>query len=321
MTLHHKVDMSVIIITWNRKNDIIEMLNSLTAQTFKNFDIIVVDQASVDGSSELIAELFPCVRVIRLPENIGVAGGRNIGISNTEAEIVVILDDDAILGQNGLQVIYDEFQREPSIGIIGGKVVDYHTGELQRAYWPYPEYQLTQSNKRFITFTFAGGVHALKTAVLKRVGNFDETIFFGPEEYGLSMRVVTAGYKIIYSPDLILSHKGSARLGWGEDRYRLFIEGRLILLILYCPGPILAYKIVEFLMGFLVQSIFNRRLTIYWDALINVNKRRQKLISMRSPIAREAYAKFQKLERSQRGPFLFRIKNELFRRRRPINVL
>lgn len=306
---------SVIIITWNRKNDVIEMLRSLIEQTFTNFEVIVVDQASVDETSENVGILFPHVRIIRLDHNHGVAGGRNIGIQHARSEIMVFLDDDAVLEKNGLASVWEEFSSEKNIGIIAGKVVDYYTGELQRAHWSYPDYQITKSDTRFETYTFSGGIHAVRKKVFEHVGQYDEMIFFGPEEYGLSMRTFAAGFKIIYLPTFILRHKGRARLGWGVERWRLFVEGKIFLMILYCPFPIMFYVILEYALGYLIQAIRNFFLFAYFKTIIRVFLKLPILIRYRNPIDINAFNGFRKLEQLQRGPIAYRIRNELFRTR------
>ncbi len=318
-SIQPKPGISVIILTWNRKADVLEMLESLEKQTFRDFEVVVIDQASVDGTSEAIVERFPHVRIMTLRENLGVPGGRNVGVSLACGEILFFLDDDATLDVRSLENAWNEFDRHPDVGIVTGRVADYYTGEMQRAYWVYPDYQLPQSENRFETFTFSGGVHAIRKSVLEVTGLYDDLIVFGPEEYGLSLRCFAAGYKIVYNPAIVLRHKGRHRLGWDADRWQLYLRGRLFVALFYCPLPELLPILFEYLVGHLIQAIRNGFVQAYLGALMSVIQQWSAVLAHRRPLNRRSFQAFRELERRQRGPLAYRIQHELFRLRRVVN--
>ena len=123
---------SVLILTWNRKADLARAIRSVEQQTFQDIEIIVVDSASTDGTPEMLAEEFPQVQCIRLPYNMGVTGGRNMGIAGCSAELIYFLDDDAIFADEFvLEHIVEKFQQQPDMWALVCRLLDIN-GDIDR---------------------------------------------------------------------------------------------------------------------------------------------------------------------------------------------
>jgi len=119
---------TVNILTWNRKADLERLLVALMKQSYANLEIIVVDNASTDGTSEMVESKFPDVRLFRLSENNGV-GSWNTGFENANGEYTLVLDDDCFPEEGAIRKMVDKFRQEPDIGLIAFRILDLETRE------------------------------------------------------------------------------------------------------------------------------------------------------------------------------------------------
>jgi GT2 family glycosyltransferase len=204
---------SVIIVTWNRKEDVLETIQSIYDQTYPNYEVVVVDNASTDGTVAALRQAYPAVRIVALDQNVGASGGRNPGIVATRGEIIFLLDSDASLDCDALTNVVRKFQTEPDVGVIYCKIVNAYTKELDNigCGWSFTEKDKADQNLEFLSYSFAEGGSALRKKVFDRVGLFWDLLFFGGEGEELSLRVWDAGYKILYYPAAIVYHRVSPR--------------------------------------------------------------------------------------------------------------
>jgi GT2 family glycosyltransferase len=119
-----------VILNTNRRDDTVECLGSLAQSTYPNHKIIVLDNASTDGSVEAIRAQFPAVEIMRLTSNKGYAGNNNVGIQaalGQQADWVLVLNEDTILDPECLTRLVEAGERDPNVGIVGPLV--YHHDE------------------------------------------------------------------------------------------------------------------------------------------------------------------------------------------------
>lgn len=195
---------SVIILSWNRKKEILRTLDDLQRQTYKDFEIVVVDQGSTDGTLEAVAS-YP-VRIIRLHQNFGVPGGRNVGAVNAKGDVLVFLDNDASLSDDALERVVALF-KDKSIGIVGFQILIESTKMLDLSSWVYQKGKLKDSDKAFYSYTYCGCGHAIRKGLFDTVGYYWDELFFSWEESEYSIRVLDAGHSILYSPDIKVYHR------------------------------------------------------------------------------------------------------------------
>jgi GT2 family glycosyltransferase len=200
---------SVVILSWNRQAEIKKTLADLDRQTYTNFEVLVIDQGSSDGTPEAIEKLFPRVRVIRLPGNLGVPGGRNIGVAKAQGDIVVFLDNDASLENEGLTKTVEKFKNNPHLGILGFRILDAKTGELDLGSWVYQKNKIAEAQSEFLTYTYCGAGHAIRKEVFQKAGYYWDELFFSWEEMELSIKAINAGYDILYDPQIVVYHRVS----------------------------------------------------------------------------------------------------------------
>jgi len=201
---------SVVIITWNRKEDVLETIRAVYDQPFKEFEIIVVDNGSKDGTVEDIEQLYPRVKLVPLDCNRGVSYARNAGIAIARGEIIVCLDSDASPSKNMFGIIVNKFRLNPRTGIINSKIVNAFTGQIDNiAGWSYSENDIKFQDTEFLSFSFSEGGCAIRKEIFDKIGLFWDHLFFGCEGMEFSLRVLDADYDILYSPESLVYHRAS----------------------------------------------------------------------------------------------------------------
>jgi GT2 family glycosyltransferase len=198
---------SIVIVNWNRKEDLEEALNSIYDNPYKNFEIIVVDNSSTDGSQEMVKTKFPDVKLIETPPNVGACKNFNVGMEEARGKIVVVMDNDALLEKNSVRKVVEEFEADERLGAVSPKVFNYYTKGLDE--WVFEEDRGEYEDKEFYTYTFFGCAAAIRSEVLEKVGYYPEEYFFYNNEFALGAKIVNAGYKIKYCPSIVAYHKRS----------------------------------------------------------------------------------------------------------------
>jgi GT2 family glycosyltransferase len=222
---------SVIIPTWNGAHHLPTCLNSLRRQSYTNFEVIVVDNGSTDGSLGLLERDYSEVRVVALPENRGFAGGVNAGIRQARGEIVAVFNNDAEADTRWLEELAEALARHPEAGMATPKVLLFdrrdviHTvGDFygvngvpgNRGVWQQDEGQFDREE---YVFGAAGVAAAYRRAMLNQVGLFDEDLISYCEDVDLAWRAQLAGWKCVYVPKAVVYHKLSATGGGKTASY------------------------------------------------------------------------------------------------------
>jgi GT2 family glycosyltransferase len=200
---------SYLIVSRNRCSDLREAVNSILAQEYQNKEIIVVDNGSDDATGKLFETEFNQrgITYVRSDKNLGVSGGRNLGLMHIKGEIIINLDDDAVLRDTrATEKIVGEFQANGEIGVLGFKIVDYRTGALEKGAFPSKN-KNRNADKEFETSWFIGAGHAILRDAHRKAGVYRDFFPYGHEELDLSFRILEAGYKIIYFPEIQIFHK------------------------------------------------------------------------------------------------------------------
>lgn len=206
---------SIIILNWNGKPYIRQCLTSVIKTNYQNLEIIVVDNASTDGSREIIKNEFPQVILIENPKNLGFCNGNNIGIKRASGDIIVLLNNDTIVDENWIKEIVKK-AHNPKVGVVGCKL--YYPGskviqslgyrEKFLGYWENvgagQEDKGQFDDVEDVDYV-SGAALAVKREVLQKVG-----LLRPPADIDLCYRVRKAGYKVVVAPNAIVYHYGSA---------------------------------------------------------------------------------------------------------------
>jgi len=215
---------SVIIICYNRKGELSQCITSLLKQDPQADEILVIDNASSDGTEDLFADgRYPSIQYIKLDENLGVAGGRNYGIERAIGDVLFFIDDDALLEKpgNAFELVAERFERDKNLGIVSFKIVNYHSRTMQREEFPHRDKSL-DPDREFETTYYIGCGHAIRRELFEACGPYPDDYFYGFEELDLSFRAIDKGNRIIYLPDVVVLHMKTTRGRMGDDQQWIY---------------------------------------------------------------------------------------------------
>ncbi len=229
--------LSIIVVSWNVRDLLEKCLQSIFEQTRNiNFEILVVDNGSTDGTAEMILKKFPQVNLIRSTKNLGFAAGNNLALrsvlGSSQSEFILLLNPDTEIINSAIEKMVDLMRREPEAGITGPKLLNADRS-LQPSVRRFPTFldqlfilfKVTHFwlNSRVLKHYWATDFDYLETAevdqvmgafflvrreVFERIGLFDEKFFLWFEEVDFCRRAKQAGYRIIYYPGAEVIHYG-----------------------------------------------------------------------------------------------------------------
>lgn len=226
---------SVIIINWNGEPFLEQCLAALMAQTVKPHEIILVDNASSDGSAE-IARHFPLVRVIALDYNAGFARGNNLAIeaASADSEWILLLNPDAFAEPSWLEELLKAAESHPTYDVFGSKLVNagnpllldgagdaYHvSGLVWRMAHGDSVPGLVEEPREVFSPCAAAALY--RRDALRKVGGFDEDYFCYVEDMDLGFRLRLAGCRCLYVPQSVAHHVGSGTTGGQHSDFAIY---------------------------------------------------------------------------------------------------
>ncbi len=199
---------AVIITMGNRPDELRALLDSVAKQDGDRIETVVV------GNGAPVPDVPAGVRTVELPENLGIPGGRNVGIeafgpSGTDVDALLFLDDDGLLPlTDTAELCRQAFEQDPKLGIISFRIADPDTGVTQRRH--VPRLRAADPMRSSRVTTFLGGANAVRTQVLAEVGGLPGDFFYAHEETDLAWRALDAGWMIDYRADMVLNHPTTA---------------------------------------------------------------------------------------------------------------
>ena len=232
---------SIIIVNFNGKEFLRRCLTSLLTTNYPNFEIIIVDNASTDGSVELIGKLFDsysCIRVIKNSENLGHAEGCNVGAKVAKGNYLVFLDSDTEINaggcisennerlhvpQNWLLELVKVMESDQSTGIAQAKMVlakdsrllDYTCMAIDALGTWHETYGLKEDElkENFEILAASSGCCIVRREVFEEVGGFDSDYFIYDDDTDFSLRTRLLGYKVVLVPSAVIVHRGGVLRG------------------------------------------------------------------------------------------------------------
>ncbi|MCS7055499.1 MAG: glycosyltransferase family 2 protein [Thermoflexales bacterium] len=245
------LDLVVVILNYNTRELLRDCLRSLRAQAGLRFAVCVVDNASTDGSAEMVAADFPEVLLVRSPVNNGFSAGNNLGLrrfgfpEGGQARYAMLLNPDTVVPPEALRQLVAFADAHPDIGVVGPKLVltDGSLDKACRRGFPTPEvsfYRLVGLSKLFprskrfgrynMTFldeneqadvdSVVGACMMLRAEVIGRIGLLDEQFFMYGEDLDWCLRAKQAGYRVVYYPQVTVRHvKRAASRASAKARY------------------------------------------------------------------------------------------------------
>lgn len=194
---------SVIIVTKDRKDDLIVTLAGFMNQTYMNYEIIIVDNASTDGTREMITRDYPSVKYFWLPDNFDIRS-INIGIEMSDGDIIWRTDSDSHPETEiEFQKVIDIFTKHAEIDVISMEDVEVRKGNEIWDWYPLPHVKVNLPDKGYKTHIFPGTGAAIRRKVYDEIGGFWE---FGFEELDFCTRAIVAGFTLRYFPNIRVLH-------------------------------------------------------------------------------------------------------------------
>jgi GT2 family glycosyltransferase len=222
---------SVIIVSWNSAAYIFRCLNALVAQTFTDFEVVLVDNGSTDGCLDGVESRWSglTLRIERLEENRGFAAANNLGARLAHGEWLALLNSDAFPDPDWLEKLFLAAGRHPEFSFFASRQIQanspdfldgagdaYHiSGLAWRRYAGLPAAQFGLETEEVFSPCAAAALYSRQAFL--QVGGFDEDFFSYHEDVDLGFRMRLQGFRCLYVPDAVVYHIGSATLGAQSD--------------------------------------------------------------------------------------------------------
>jgi len=265
---------TVVVVTWQGAALLSDCLDSLAKQTCPH-RLLVIDNASTDGTIELLRDRYPHAEVRTLPRNTGFAGGAQAGLAAADTEYIALLNNDASADPAWLAALVDALDADPDLAAVTGRMLLADTPELInnagvgiRADGYGYDVGLGQPDGpayafRREVFGFSGGAAALRTEAARRVGGFATPFFLYYEDTDLAWRLRLAGRRVAYEPAAVVVHQHSATADQSSPAFAFHNERNRLLMLTRCaPARLAAIQLTRFPLttaSLLVQRLRGRR--------------------------------------------------------------
>lgn len=214
---------TVLLVNYNGLVHLEECLSSLRDQSFRDAEVVLVDNASTDGSVDYVRQRFPEVRLVESGANLGFAGGNNFGLMHCRGRYVFFLNNDTKLEPGALDAIARGIRERPDVRVFACLMLRYddprvvdNAGEIiyrNGLIYSHAGYPAHLFDMRREVIGACGGAAVYARSLLDEIGAFDEDFFLIFEDVDLSLRARHHGETILFLPDARVLHKGSASIG------------------------------------------------------------------------------------------------------------
>lgn len=216
---------SIVIPNWNGKEFLRICLDSLFKQSFKNYEIILVDNGSSDDSVSFTKNHYPEVKIVVLKKNMGFAVAANTGIKEAKGGLVALLNNDTEVDKDWLREIFNASEKDNHASFFASKLLDFKNRKIidscgDGLSWSGRAFSIGKGKKdspgfEDVKYVFGAtaGAAVYKKEMLEKVGLFDEDFFMYLEDVDLDFRAQLMGFKCLFVPKAKVYHIGSATAG------------------------------------------------------------------------------------------------------------
>jgi GT2 family glycosyltransferase len=281
--------MAVVIVSYNTRDHLRACLETIPRAEAS--EVIVVDNASTDGSPEMVRAAFPWVRLIESSGNSGYGAAANLGMAACRSPYVLLLNGDTRLAPGALHTLSTYLDRHPCAAIVGPRLVNLN-GSLQASCYPFPTplaiFLEESTLGRFVRFVpvlrdrylrswtydesrqvpwALGAAFALRRDAVEGVGGFDESFFLYYEEVDLCLRLRLTGWDVHFTPDTTVTHVGGASSDQrrAEMSVQWFLSVRRFYRLHYSRLRMIQVMLVvkSIVLARLIRDVIKLRLTRY----------------------------------------------------------
>ncbi len=247
----------IILVNWNAGGHTLACLESLRNLSYPSYKVLVVDNASSDGSPDAIAAAHPDLALVRLPRNLGFTGANNVGFHHAlaqEAQFVYLLNTDTRVAPDFLSAAVTTATSSPDIGVVGSKVlqaarpthlqfaggrVNLHTGYNGRP-MGYGKQDHGQCDHVTDVAWVTGCAMLISRACVEATAGLDDAFFAFHEDIDLCLRARAQGFRVVMSPQSRVWHEGGGSLGGGASALHMYYDVRNGLRLVHKHNPITA---------------------------------------------------------------------------------
>ncbi|MBQ6550550.1 MAG: glycosyltransferase family 2 protein [Lachnospiraceae bacterium] len=242
---------TVVIPNWNGMKFLKACLDSLLIQDTDDFEVLMIDNASEDGSAEFVRAEYSSVRVDVMPENLGFAGGVNEGILRSETPYVILLNNDTECAPGFVRALIAAADRDPRIFSVSARMVNFYdrtlmddAGDLYTVLGWGAQRGVGQpvSDRRYgkpkDVFSACGGAALYRREIFSEIGLFDPDHFAYLEDIDVGYRARIYGYRNVYEPDAWVYHVGSGTSGSKYNDFKVRLSSRNALYLVYKNMPL-----------------------------------------------------------------------------------
>jgi len=263
---------SVIIPNYNGMKYVEKCLDSLMAQTMiDEMEIIVVDNASLDGSNLIIQDRYPDVVFVQLSENYGFSRAVNEGLARARGRYVLLLNNDIEADPKLAEKLYGVIKDSPEVFSVASRMLQLKdrskidgAGDLYSAFgWAYARGKGMKADtakymKPCEVFSACAGSAMYSKKILDEIGYFDEFHFAYLEDLDIGYRAKIMGYKNMYCPEAVAYHAGSATTGSRYNEFKVRLSARNNVYVVFKNMPLLQLiiNLPLLLIGFFIKAVF-----------------------------------------------------------------
>lgn len=281
---------SIILVSHNSKADLAECLPSIISQSYPRKEIIIIDNASTDGTVSYVKGRYPGIKLIESGSNLGYAAGNNLGFRHSTGKYLVIVNPDTVAEQGWLEELIRPLENDPCVSLTSSKILLYDHQDSINTCANITHYSgldfcngFRDPSGKFDKDEEVGAVSgcsfAIRRSVFEQLNGFDPDFFMYLDDIDISWRARLAGHKILLAPSSIIYHKFSLKIHprklffLERNRYQLILKNfRLKILLLSLP----ALLITEIMtMGYAVirgLPFVYFKLKAYWWLIANLGK-------------------------------------------------
>ena len=314
---------SIIILNYNGLNDLKECFDSLYNLNYKNLELVFVDNNSQDKSVEFVEENYEDVKIVKLKKNYGFAQGNNYGVSQSNGEYIILLNNDTVVDKNWVSELVKIASSSKNIGVVGSKIYYFDdritinfAGSSNNIFGQCTQTGDNRTDSKLLnkvrkSFFACGAAMLFKREVYQKIGLFDPKYFIYYEDADFCWRAWIFGYDVLFGPKSFLYHKiGRVMRNYKQKKY-LGERNRLrTLLINYEKKSlikILPYYFFHWIIK-IYEGIQNKKKSTYVLFLIYLKAISWNIRNLGSLIIRRKY--FQS-NRVRNDKFIFQLMKEL----------
>ena len=263
------MEVSVVIPNFNGIAFLDSVLASLEGQTLSNFEVILVDNGSTDGSCSFVTANYPWVHLIELSENFGFCGAVNAGIRAAKAPYVLLLNNDTEVKEDFVEEMLAAIRRHKNAFSCGARMVQYHDRDRLDDvgnYYCALGWSFARGRGKDIhayetedkIFSACAGAAIYRKKIIEKIGYFDEEHFAYLEDTDIGYRARIYGYENWYAPKAIVYHVGSGTSGSRYNQFKTRYSSRNNIYLIYKNMPLLQIILnLPFLaVGFIIKFLF-----------------------------------------------------------------